>query len=55
MIKAGDVVWVSIGVKHWHGASKDIAMTHLVVTSVDENGKNATWLEPVSDEQYNEK
>jgi quercetin dioxygenase-like cupin family protein len=55
VIKAGDVVWVPIGVKHWHGASKDIAMTHLVVTSVDENGKNAIWLEPVSDEQYNQK
>lgn len=52
VIKAGDVVWVPIGLKHWHGASKDIAMTHLVVTSVDENGKNAQWLEPVSDEQY---
>ncbi len=52
VIKAGDVVWVPIGLKHWHGASKDIAMTHLVVTSVDKNGKNATWLEPVSDKQY---
>lgn len=55
VIKAGDVVWVPIGLKHWHGASKDIAMTHLVVTSADENGKNAQWLEPVSDAQYNEK
>jgi quercetin dioxygenase-like cupin family protein len=52
VIKAGDVVWVPIGLKHWHGASKDIAMTHLVVTGADENGKNADWLEPVSDEQY---
>jgi quercetin dioxygenase-like cupin family protein len=52
IIKAGDVVWVPVGLKHWHGASKDIAMTHLVVTGADENGKNADWLEPVSDEQY---
>ena len=55
VIKAGDVVWVPIGLKHWHGASKDIAMTHLVVTSVDENGQNAKWLEPVSDAQYSAK
>ena len=55
IIKAGDVVWVPIGLKHWHGASKDIAMTHLVVTGADENGKNAQWLEPVSSDQYNGK
>jgi quercetin dioxygenase-like cupin family protein len=55
VIKAGDVVWVPVGLKHWHGASKDIAMTHLVVTSVDEKGENVEWLEPVSDEQYNQK
>jgi len=55
VIKTGDVVWVPIGLKHWHGASKDIAMTHLVVTGADENGKNADWLEPVSDAQYNQK
>ena len=55
VIKAGDVVWVPIGLKHWHGASKDIAMTHMVVTSIDENGKNVDWLEPVTDEQFNKK
>lgn len=55
IIKTGDVVWVPIGLKHWHGASKDIAMTHMVVTSVDENGKNVDWLEPVTDKQYTSK
>jgi quercetin dioxygenase-like cupin family protein len=55
VIKTGDVVWVPVGLKHWHSASKDIAMTHLVITSVDENGKNVEWLESVSNEQYNEK
>ena len=52
IIKAGDVVWIPSGVKHWHGASKEIAMTHLVITGADEQGKNVEWLEPVSDEQY---
>lgn len=52
IIKAGDVVWIPSGIKHWHGASKEIAMTHLVITGADEQGKNVEWLEPVSDEQY---
>jgi quercetin dioxygenase-like cupin family protein len=52
VIKAGDVVWIPIGVKHWHGASKDIAMTHLVVTGANQDGKNVDWLEAVSDKQY---
>eukprot|EP01029_Cantina_marsupialis_P002847 TRINITY_DN127445_c0_g1_i2.p1 TRINITY_DN127445_c0_g1~~TRINITY_DN127445_c0_g1_i2.p1 ORF type:complete len:165 (-),score=26.54 TRINITY_DN127445_c0_g1_i2:168-662(-) len=54
-IKPGDVVWCPKGVKHWHGASKDIAMTHFVITEADEKGNNVTWLEPVSDKQYNSK
>lgn len=56
IIKEGDVVWCPIGVKHWHGASKDIAMTHLVITgAVEETGNNVNWMEPVTDEQYNSK
>lgn len=54
-IKPGDVVWCPKGVKHWHGASKDIAMTHFVITEANEDGKNVTWLEAVTDEQYNSK
>lgn len=52
IIKAGDVVWCPPGVKHWHGASADVAMTHLVITGVDKDGKNVEWLEPVTDDQY---
>ena len=51
-IKAGDVVWCPPGVKHWHGAAEKTAMTHLVVTGQDEDGKNVSWMEKVSDEQY---
>lgn len=50
-IRAGDVVVCPPGVKHWHGAAPDSAMTHLAITgSVD--GKTVDWLEPVSPEQY---
>ena len=42
----------SEGVKHWHGASKDSWMQHLTYhKDVKENASNE-WLEPVSDEQY---
>ena len=50
-IGAGDVVWCAPGVKHWHGATSTTAMTHLAVTGTLE-GKNVTWMEKVSDEQY---
>jgi 4-carboxymuconolactone decarboxylase len=50
-IKAGDVVHIPPGVKHWHGAAATSAMTHIAVTEAS-NGKTADWLEPVSDAQY---
>ncbi len=49
--KAGDAIWCPPDVKHWHGASADSQMTHLVLTAV-KNGKNVTWMETVTDEQY---
>jgi quercetin dioxygenase-like cupin family protein/alkylhydroperoxidase/carboxymuconolactone decarboxylase family protein YurZ len=51
VIHAGDVVSCPPGVKHWHGATATTAMTHLAVTGALD-GKNVTWLEHVSDEQY---
>ena len=52
-IKAGDVVWCPPGVKHWHGASPDTAMTHLALTN-SVNNKVVDWMEKVTDAQYNE-
>jgi quercetin dioxygenase-like cupin family protein len=50
-IRPGDVVWISPGEKHWHGAASTTAMTHLsIVEQLD--GKTADWMEKVSDEQY---
>ncbi len=54
IIKAGDVLWCKPGVKHWHGASPNQPMTHLVISGV-KDGKSVEWLEKVSDEQYHEK
>lgn len=50
-IRAGDVITCPKGVKHWHGASPNVAMTHLTVTG-ELDGKNVNWLEAVTDEQY---
>lgn len=52
VIRPGDVVWCPPGVKHWHGAGANTAMTHLAVTGTAD-GKNVTWMEKVTDEQYN--
>jgi 4-carboxymuconolactone decarboxylase len=51
MMKAGDVVWIPAGVKHWHGATPNSSVTHLAIQEVA-NGKNVDWMEPVSDKQY---
>jgi quercetin dioxygenase-like cupin family protein len=52
VIRPGDVVACPPGVKHWHGAAPTTAMSHLAVTATAD-GKNVTWMEKVSDEQYN--
>ena len=50
-IRPGDVVWFPAGEKHWHGAAPDVAMTHLAIQE-SQDGSPVTWLEKVTDEQY---
>lgn len=52
IIKAGDIVVCPPNVKHWHGAAPDTPMTHFAIGERIE-GKSVTWLEEVSEEQYN--
>lgn len=52
-LRPGDVLWCPPGVKHWHGAMPNTAMTHLAITGTTADGKNVEWMEKVSDEQYN--
>ncbi|MBK1685931.1 (R)-mandelonitrile lyase [Rubrivivax gelatinosus] len=47
-IRPGDVVWIPPGVKHWHGASPTVAMTHLAITEALD-GQAVVWFEPVVD------
>lgn len=46
-IRAGDVVWVPAGERHWHGGTATTVMTHLAV-SIGKTG----WLGEVSEEDY---
>lgn len=48
----GDTVWCPPGVKHWHGASLDEEAVQMTFTEM-RDGKNVTWMEPVTDAQYN--
>jgi quercetin dioxygenase-like cupin family protein len=50
-IRPGDVVWIPAGTRHWHGASPNVAMTHIAVQELV-NGSPVTWLEKVSEDQY---
>ena len=50
-IRPGDVIWFPPGEKHWHGASPDVAMTHIAIHE-RLDGTHVDWLEKVSDEEY---
>ena len=50
-IQPGDVVSISPGEKHWHGATPTRAMSHIAIQE-QLDGKTADWMEKVSDEQY---
>lgn len=50
-IRPGDVVWFPPGVKHWHGASPEVAMTHIAIQEALD-GQVVDWLEHVTDQQY---
>lgn len=49
--KEGETVWCPPGIDHWHGATPESPMTHLVITGV-RDGENVIWKEKVTDAQY---
>lgn len=51
-LNPGDVVVIPANVKHWHGAKKDSWFSHLAV-EVPGEGTSNEWLEPVTDDNYN--
>lgn len=52
IIKKGDVVKIPPDVEHWHGAGKEGMFSHISIEPNLPNNKT-TWLEPVTDEEYN--
>lgn len=52
--QVGEAINILPGIKHWHGASADGKMIHTAININTEKG-TVTWLEPVTDEQYNSK
>lgn len=50
-IRPGDIAWVPPGVKHWHGASPTVGMSHIAFSEALD-GRTVEWMEKVSDEQY---
>jgi quercetin dioxygenase-like cupin family protein len=47
-VQAGDAVVFAPGEKHWHGAAPGTRGVHLAVNV----NAQTTWLEPVSDQEY---
>ena len=43
-IRKGDVIWIPPGVKHWHGATPNTAMTHIAIQE-QLSGKAVEWME----------
>ncbi|AZA52192.1 cupin domain-containing protein [Chryseobacterium sp. G0201] len=52
VLKAGDVVNIPPHIVHWHGASRDSEFTHIAINPNTQNGI-VEWMEPVTDEEYN--
>lgn len=48
----GSVITIPANVKHWHGAKRDSWFSHIAIEVPRENTE-AIWLEPVTDEEYN--
>ncbi len=52
-LRAGDVVDIPAGVKHWHGAAKDTWFSHIAL-SAKKAGAGSEWFEPVGDDKYHQ-
>lgn len=53
-LRAGDAVWTPAGQEHWHGGTATTMMCHYAIFVDDESGTATTWLEPVTDEQFDD-
>ena len=49
---AGQTVYTPPGEEHWHGGTATNLMCHIAMLEGTADGDGTTWLEPVTDEQY---
>ena len=52
--RPGDVVYIEPDEEHWHGATPGRFMAHVALHEADEHGQVVTWLEHVTDEDYDQ-
>ncbi len=52
VVKPGETVYTPPGEEHWHGATPQDFMEHLAMLEGIAEGSETTWLEHVTDEQY---
>lgn len=52
-LKAGDIIDIPEGVKHWHGAQANSWFQHIATHVKTGDKESNEWLEAVEDEQYN--
>lgn len=50
-LRPGDTLWIPPGVRHWHGAGPETAMTHIAMQEALD-GKAVDWEAHVTDEEY---
>jgi quercetin dioxygenase-like cupin family protein len=54
-VRAGDTVLCPPDEEHWHGGATDTFMSHLaMLEALPDSGDPTTWLEPVTDADYQE-
>ena len=51
-LRPGGTVWTPPGEEHWHVLTDAHLMCHYALLEGTGDGDGTTWLEPVTDEQY---
>lgn len=52
LIRRGETAWAGPAVNHWHGATADSGMSHVVANLKDDEGDFVDWGRPVTDEEF---
>ncbi|GAB4021751.1 hypothetical protein GCM10028808_67570 [Spirosoma migulaei] len=53
LLQVGEAVNIAPDVVHWHGATPSSRFTHLAINPNVSKGGAVSWLQPVTDEEYN--